>query len=125
MKKGKATPVADDVWTGDQLLRALSALANPHRLRVMAALAGGRAYVSQLARDLGMSRPLLHMHVQRLEAAGLVRGHHEVSADGKAMRYLEVVPFALTLTPHAIAEAVATLTDNDSTGRTARREEQQ
>ena len=55
---------------GDEMLRMLAALANPHRLRVIAALAGGRNYVSQLARQLEMSRPLLHMHLQRLEAAG-------------------------------------------------------
>jgi DNA-binding transcriptional ArsR family regulator len=52
----------------------LGALANPHRLRIVAALASGRNYVSQLAREMGMSRPLLHMHLQRLEAAGLVSG---------------------------------------------------
>ncbi|MGH2549583.1 MAG: ArsR/SmtB family transcription factor, partial [Thermomicrobiales bacterium] len=54
--------------TGDDVLKVLAALANPHRLRVIAALAGGRNYVSQLARELGMSRPLLHLHLQRLEA---------------------------------------------------------
>jgi len=38
----------------------LSALDNPHRLRIIAALtSGGRNYVSQLAREIGISRPLL------------------------------------------------------------------
>ena len=55
---------------GDALLRALSALANPHRLRIVAALSRGSTHVSQLARDLGISRPLVHMHLARLEAAG-------------------------------------------------------
>ena len=37
--------------TGDDMLAVLAALANPHRLRVLAALqADGRSYVSQLAR---------------------------------------------------------------------------
>ena len=96
--------------TGDDLLRALAALANPHRLRILASLADGRNYVSRLARDLGMSRPLLHMHLQRLEAAGLVTGEHEISKDGKAMRYIEVTPFEVHLTPAGIADAVRTLT---------------
>jgi len=99
--------------TGDQQLRMLAALANPHRLRIIAALAGERNYVSQLAREIGMSRPLLHMHLQRLEAAGLIAGHLELSSDGKAMKYFEVTPFTLQLTPEAIAEAVRTLTDRD------------
>lgn len=95
--------------TGDQLLKMLSALANPHRLRVLAALRERRAYVSELARELGMSRPLLHMHLQALEKAGLVVGHHEVSAEGKALRYYEVTNFDEQLTPKRISEAVATL----------------
>lgn len=95
--------------SGDDLLRALSALANPHRLRILAALTDGRNYVSQLAREIGVSRPLLHMHLQRLEAAGLVVGTLELSDDGKAMKYFEVTPFALRLTPETIAEAARTL----------------
>ena len=95
--------------SGDALLAALTALANPHRLRVIAALSSGRNYVSQLARDLEMSRPLLHMHLHKLEEAGLVTSTLELGADGKAMRYIEAVPFVLTLTPGAIAEAARTL----------------
>jgi DNA-binding transcriptional ArsR family regulator len=99
--------------SGDELLRVLSALANPHRLRIVGVLTAGRNYVSQLAREIGMSRPLLHMHLRRLEAAGLVRGTLTLSEEkGKAMRYFEVVPFALHLTPERIAEAVQTLTED-------------
>ena len=107
---------AEDVaaGSGDDLLRVLSALANRHRLRVLAALSSERNYVSQLARDVGMSRPLLHMHLQRLEAAGLVTGTLELSADGKAMKYFEVTPWALHLTPERIVEAVRTLTEHET-----------
>jgi len=98
-----------DNRTGDRLLKMLSALANPHRLRILAALRERRAYVSELARELGMGRPLLHMHLQVLEKAGLVVGHHEVSAEGKALRYYEVTEFDERLTPKRITEAVATL----------------
>lgn len=99
--------------TGDQLLAALAALSNPHRLRVVAVLAaGGRNYVSQLARELNISRPLLHLHLQKLEDAGLVTSQLELSADGKALNYFEASPFAIELTPAAIAEAVNTLTTN-------------
>ena len=98
--------------SGDDLLRALAALANPHRLRIVAALVGGRNYVSQLARELGMSRPLLHLHLQKLEGAGLVTSRLELSEDGKAMRYFEVTPFAIELTPAAIAAAARTLSDD-------------
>jgi len=104
---------------GDRLLLVLSALANPHRLRIVAALAEGSTYVSQLARDLQLSRPLLHMHLQRLEAAGLVEGHLELSDDSKAMRYYVVTDFAFRIDAAAIAEAAQSLTPPEpSAGRT-------
>jgi predicted transcriptional regulator len=97
---------------GDQLLTALAALANPHRLRIVAALTrGGRNYVSQLARELGISRPLLHLHLQKLEAAALVTSKLELSSDGKALNYFEVAQFDLALTPAIIATATKSLTD--------------
>ena len=101
--------------TGDELLLALSALANPHRLRIVARLTSGRNYVSQLARDIQMSRPLLHMHLQKLEAAGLITGTLELSReDGKAMKYFKLTPFTLSLTPERIAELVETLSDDSA-----------
>jgi predicted transcriptional regulator len=89
----------------------LAALANPHRLRIIAALtSGGRNYVSRLARELGISRPLLHLHLQKLEDAGLVTSQLELSQDGKALNYFEVRRFDFALTPAAIAEAAKSLT---------------
>lgn len=94
----------------------LAALANPHRLRIIAALeAGGRNYVSQLARELGISRPLLHLHLQKLEEAGLVNSQLELSSDGKALNYFEVSAFALQITPAAIAAAATTLSSPSDT----------
>ena len=96
---------------GDQLLAMLSALANPHRLRIIAALSSdGRNYVSQLAREIGISRPLLHLHLQKLEEAGLVTSRLELSSDGKALNYFEVSNFGFELTPAAIAKAATSLT---------------
>lgn len=95
------------------MLATLAALDNPHRLRIIAALqSGGRNYVSQLARELGISRPLLHLHLQKLEGAGLVTSQMELSPDGKALNYFDTANFSLALTPDAIAEAVKSLTNN-------------
>jgi predicted transcriptional regulator len=97
---------------GDAILQALTALASPQRLRIVAGLVGGRKHVSQLARELRISRPLLYLHLQKLDAAGLVHGHLELSDDGKALKYFEVSPFAITVTPESIVRAVATLSEN-------------
>jgi predicted transcriptional regulator len=103
------TLVDTDYMTGDSLLQILATLANPHRLRVVAALAGERNYVSRLARDLGISRALLQVHLRKLEAAGLVWADIEVSDDGKAMKFYEVTPFVLHLTPQTIMTAAQSL----------------
>ena len=107
--------------TGDELLQMLTALANPHRLRILAALSERQAYVSELARELGISRPLLHMHLQALQKAGLVVGHHEVSAEGKALRYYEVTDFDERLTPKRVTEAAHSIgADKEPDGKVKR-----
>lgn len=95
--------------TGDALVTALAALANPHRVRIIAVLHEGRRYVSELARELGISRPLMQVHLRRLEAAGLVSAQLEVSEDGKAMKYYQASDFAIELTPATLAAAARTL----------------
>ncbi|MFI5841179.1 ArsR/SmtB family transcription factor [Catenuloplanes sp. NPDC051500] len=96
--------------TGDELVTVLAALASPHRLRILGALASGRTYVSELARRLEMNRPLLYMHLQKLEAAGLVTGELVTARDGSSVKYIEAVPFTLALDLDAIALAASTLT---------------
>jgi len=106
----RTTEVAQDqeptLTTEERLLAVLTAVANPHRMRVIAELGGGRVHVSELARRLGMSRPLLYMHLDKLEKAGLVNGQLELSEDGKAMKYFELAPFDLRLTAETITRAL-------------------
>ena len=96
---------------GISFLPVLAALASPPRLRIVAALkTDGRGTVSQFAREVGISRPLLHLHLQKLEEAGLVTSKLELSSDGKALNYFEVADFGFEVTPQSIANAVKTLT---------------
>jgi DNA-binding transcriptional ArsR family regulator len=98
---------------GDLLLVQLVALASPHRLRILATLVvGGRQYVSQLARDVGMSRPLLHLHLKKLEDAGLVTTRLELSDEGKALNFIEVTDFEIDLTPASVTKAAKSLSAN-------------
>src|SRR6266536_3516961 len=92
--------------TEEQLLAVLTAVPNPQRRRGIAALADGLVHVSELARRLGISRPLLYMHLDKLEKAGLVAGQLDLSGDGKAMKYFELAPFELRLTAELIAAAL-------------------
>ncbi len=90
--------------TGDDLVKVCDALSHPARIKIMGILSGERQYVSELARLMNISRPLLYMHLQKLEAAGLVRGNHEISGDGKAMKYYELHDFDIRLTPGTLIE---------------------
>ncbi|WP_200300940.1 ArsR/SmtB family transcription factor [Streptomyces adelaidensis] len=92
--------------TSEELLAVLAAVGHAQRLRVIAELSEGRMYVSELARRLGMSRPLLYMHLERLEKAGLVVGNLELSDDGKALKYFELGAFDLHLNVDTILAAV-------------------
>ena len=110
----------NETLTSEELVAMLTAIAHPLRLQIIAELAGGRVHVSELARRLSMSRPLLYMHLDRLEKAGLVTGHLELSDDGKAMKYFELVPFELRVTPATVIEALAS---EDGSGLQALAEE--
>ncbi|MFE2728082.1 ArsR/SmtB family transcription factor [Kitasatospora sp. NPDC059327] len=101
--------------TGDSLVRILATLSNPHRLRVIAAVAQRRNYVSRLARELGISRALLQVHLRKLEAVGLISSELELSEDGKALKFYQATSFAFYLTPQSIMTAVETLHMESST----------
>lgn len=99
--------------TAEELSIRLTAIASPQRMRIIAMLQGERLHVSELARRVGMSRALLYMHLTKLEEAGFVVGHLELSADGKALKYFEVVPFTLTVDVTAIVAAVESVTESE------------
>ncbi len=101
--------IADDV-------ARLTAIASPQRFRIIAELAAAPTHVSELARRVGMSRALLYMHLQRLEEAGFLAGHFELSADGKALKIFEVVPFSITIDVAAIVASVESEPSADAAG---------
>jgi DNA-binding transcriptional ArsR family regulator len=92
--------------TSEELLARLTAVGHPLRLRIIAELAGGRVHVSELARRLNMSRPLLYMHLDKLEKADMVTGHLELSDDGKAMKYFELAPFEFRVNAQTVIDAL-------------------
>lgn len=96
----------DSVHLSDQL----AAVASPQRMRILAALAAGEQHVSQIARQLGMSRPVLYMHLTKLADVGFIQGRLELSEDGKAFKYFQLLPFSLTVDISTVIAAVASLT---------------
>ena len=60
----------DDLAAAAELLRAL---ASPHRLAIVRALASGPRCVHELVDVLGVSQPLVSQHLRVLRASHLVR----------------------------------------------------
>ncbi len=96
--------------SGDQLLTLLEALSNPQRLKIIAVLSEGKQYVSQLARELGISRPLLYLHLKKLEEANIVSSDMEILESGKAAKYYMLNPFQFEMNEKIIHELAPTLT---------------
>jgi len=91
----------------EQLSTWLTAISSSQRMRILATIADGPLHVSEIARRMEMSRALLYMHLAKLEEAGFVTGHHELTEDGKALKLFEAVPFATTLDLATLVAAVA------------------
>lgn len=90
----------------DRLLLQLQALANPVRLWIVSELhSNGPQYVSELARAAAISRPLLKMHLRKLEKAALVSSKIGTADNGKSANFFQVIPFDLPLTPEKIARS--------------------
>ncbi|MGE7624374.1 ArsR/SmtB family transcription factor [Viridibacillus sp. NPDC096237] len=68
-----------NINNGNELQKILEALSNPHRLKIIGVFSESKQYVGQLARDLGISRPLLYLHIQKLEEVGLISSYMEIS----------------------------------------------
>jgi predicted transcriptional regulator len=95
---------------GDELLLVLEALSNPHRLKIIAVLSEGRQYVSHLARELGISRPLLYLHLQKLEEANIVSSDMEILETGQAAKYYQLNDFHFELNEKTIHDLSSSLT---------------
>ena len=88
----------------EEYVKLFEALSHPMRIKILGILAQERQYVSELARMVSISRPLLYMHLKKLEAAGLVLGSAEISETGKATKYYELRPFCIQLTPELLTQ---------------------
>lgn len=89
------------------LAQLLDALGNEHGLTIMAVLADGECYVSELAKNVGISRPLLYLHLKKLENAGLVESeirHFEEPPYTK--KFFKAKDFELKLSLSRIKEII-------------------
>jgi len=89
--------------------KLFDALSHPMRIKIIGILADERKYVSELAKELQMSRPLLYMHLKKLEAAALVIGSYEISESGKTMRFFKLKTFDVHLSSNLLKSLSKTI----------------
>lgn len=94
----------------EDYINIFDALSHPVRIKIIGILAEGRQYVSELARLVNISRPLLYMHLKKLETARLVTSAMELSDSGKAMKYYTLEDFKLQITKELLNELSKTIT---------------
>ena len=90
-----------------RLAAILDALGNEHSLTIISILADGERYGSELAKEVGISRPLLYLHLKKLENVGLVESeirHFEEPPYTK--KFYKAKNFELTLSLNKIREIV-------------------
>ena len=89
--------------------KLFDALSHPTRIKIVGILAEERRYVSELAKLINLSRPLLYMHLRKLEDAAIVSDSYEISNSGKTQKYYELKRFSIHLTPELLTEVARTI----------------
>ncbi|WP_297071159.1 winged helix-turn-helix domain-containing protein [Thermococcus sp.] len=84
--------------TVKELVAIGEALSNPIRVRVLMMLCEKEWYVYELAKELGISRQLLYLHLKKLEKAGLIESELRLEpGDPRAKKYYRAKRFRIVL----------------------------
>ncbi|WP_297439139.1 winged helix-turn-helix domain-containing protein [Thermococcus sp.] len=81
-----------------ELVAVGEALSNPVRVKVLRMLCEKEWYVYEMAKELGISRQLLYLHLKKLEKAGLVESELRLEpGDPRAKKYYRAKRFRIVL----------------------------
>ncbi|ASJ00591.1 ArsR/SmtB family transcription factor [Thermococcus gorgonarius] len=82
----------------DELVAIGEALSNPIRVKVLRMLCEKEWYVYELAKELGISRQLLYLHLKKLEKAGLIESELRLEpGDPRAKKYYRARQFNILI----------------------------
>ena len=86
-----------------ELVQKLSALGHIYRLKILIALTEREKYLSEIAKEVGISRALANVHLKKLREAGLVKTRVLLLEDeARALRYYELNDFHIELSPEEL-----------------------
>ncbi|MFW9802189.1 MAG: ArsR/SmtB family transcription factor [Candidatus Thorarchaeota archaeon] len=82
------------------LIEKLKALGHEYRLKILTSLVDGEKYLSELAKEVGISRALAKVHLNKLYKAGLVETRIVLLEDeARALRYYRLKDFHIEISP--------------------------
>lgn len=87
-----------------ELLEVLKVLANPTRLKIIALLSRKPMYISEIARELRIPYPLIHLYLTKLEEVGIIESKYEFIKSEKphVRRYCKLKDFKIIISPEII-----------------------
>ena len=95
------------MWDIETEAQKLAALGHPTRLMILMELTKGENYLSEIAKNVGISRALAKVHLKKLREAGLVESRVIVMEDeARALRFYKINEFEVNLSPDRLAEEV-------------------
>jgi predicted transcriptional regulator len=87
----------------EELVEKLSALGHIYRLKILTVLTDQEKYLSEIAKEVGISRALANVHLKKLREAGLVKTRVLLLEDkARALRYYELNDFHIEISPEEL-----------------------
>jgi len=85
------------------LIEKLRALGHEYRLKILISLTDGEKYLREIAREVGISRALAKVHLNKLHKADLVETRTVLLEDeARALRYYMLKDFHIELSPEEL-----------------------
>jgi ArsR family transcriptional regulator len=95
------------VWDIEKEATKLAALGHPTRLMILMELTKGENYLSEIAKNVGISRALAKVHLKKLREAELVESRVFVMEDeARALRFYKINDFEVHISPDRLAGEV-------------------
>ena len=91
----------------EELAMKLSALGHPTRLMILKELTKGENYLSEIAKNVGISRALAKVHLKKLRESGLVESRIlTLEEEARALRFYKLLDFNINISNESLSEEV-------------------
>ena len=91
----------------EEIAGKLSALGHPTRIRILIELTKGENYLSEVAKNVGISRALAKVHLKKLKESELVDSKIlTLEEEARALRFYKIRDFSITISKESLSGEV-------------------